>query len=205
MRGRKPIPTAFKLVTDNPGHRPLPEDEPKPPDDPIKCPPLLNKDSRKTWRWIVPILHEMGVATVIDVSTLTRYCDGNARLISLKQELATILNPNTKKRKLTARAEQYRVECHRWKAATIETAKGLVKFDDLQKKFVTHPYLKIEQVAYARMAAIEKDIDFELRSTREQMRRDEIEMGMTPSSRSRVKATPPAKEAENKKERFFSK
>ena len=42
-------------------------------------------------------------------------------------------------------------------------------------------------------------------TAKDMMMKDMIEMGMTPSSRSRVKATPPAKEAENKKERFFSK
>ena len=39
-RGRKPKPTALKVLEGNPGKRPLNENEPIPPKGSIKCPSL---------------------------------------------------------------------------------------------------------------------------------------------------------------------
>lgn len=203
LRGRKPVPTTLKLLRGNPGHRPPPPNEPIPPDLYPECPKHLGKEARRTWNRTVPVLYDMGVVKEINVAVLARYCEGNGQWVELKRELATIKSPETEKKGLTPRAEQYRIQHTRWKKATSETAKGLLKPGD-DGEFILNPYLKIEQAAYGLMSSIEKDIDFELRCVREQMRRDEIELGMTPSSQVRVKAEPRTlKEGEDLKGRFF--
>ena len=41
IRGRKPKPTALKLLEGNPGKRPINEHEPVPPKGTVKCPTWL--------------------------------------------------------------------------------------------------------------------------------------------------------------------
>jgi len=76
-RGRKPEPTALKLLRGNTGHRPMPDPEKEPKPDPTcpKCPTWLNKVAKAKWKEIVPQLHKMGVVTRIDRDILTLYCE----------------------------------------------------------------------------------------------------------------------------------
>ena len=46
-RGRKPKPTALKLLEGNPGKRPLNEHEPIPPTGKIRCPSWLEEEAKK--------------------------------------------------------------------------------------------------------------------------------------------------------------
>ena len=48
-RGRKPKPTAIKVLEGNPGKRPLNEHEPAPPKANIKCPTWLLPEAKKEW------------------------------------------------------------------------------------------------------------------------------------------------------------
>lgn len=75
MRGRKPIPTAMKILTGNPGHRPLPANEPQ--HDPLSCsdcPPELTAAARTEWDRIAPLLIDRGQVTVVDRAVLAGYC-----------------------------------------------------------------------------------------------------------------------------------
>ena len=47
VRGRKPKPTAIKLLEGNPGKRPLNESEPLPPQGQIKCPSWLLPEAKQ--------------------------------------------------------------------------------------------------------------------------------------------------------------
>jgi hypothetical protein len=60
MRGRRPLPTAIKELTGNPGKRPLNLDEPHPPKIIPKCPKHLDENARKKWRRISLELHRLG-------------------------------------------------------------------------------------------------------------------------------------------------
>jgi len=181
-------------------HRPPRTDEPKPPAAIPKCPKHLDKEAKKEWRRMVKELEPLGMLTRLDKAVLARYCQGSAKLAKLKEELNTIKNPEIEGT-LTVRAEQYRIEYARWNQARVETAKGLFKIEGT--KFIENPYLKVERQSFAQMMITENKIRMELRSIDEQMRRDEIEMGLTPSSRARVKVNPPPKQ-EDEKERFFN-
>lgn len=71
MRGRKPKPTALKVIQGNPGHRPLNHFEPKP--DPLErlTPPRhLRADARTIWRQLASELARCGLISKLDVHRL---------------------------------------------------------------------------------------------------------------------------------------
>lgn len=77
--GRRPTPTHLKLITGNPGHRPVePETEPRVsiarPDRPL----FLNADALREWDRIVPDLEMAGLLTRIDKAALAAYCSAYA-------------------------------------------------------------------------------------------------------------------------------
>lgn len=75
MRGRKPTPTAVKLLHNNPGRRPLNTDEPA--HDPIDttCPTeLTHPKARAEWARVIDALTSTGHVTTVDRATLIGYC-----------------------------------------------------------------------------------------------------------------------------------
>ncbi|MBE0428396.1 MAG: phage terminase small subunit P27 family [Thermoleophilia bacterium] len=50
MRGRKPKPTALRVIEGNPGKRPLKDNEPKPKPLLGGCPKHLTGDARQAWQ-----------------------------------------------------------------------------------------------------------------------------------------------------------
>lgn len=76
MRGRKPTPTALKVVRGNPGGRPLNEHEPKPPRaSPEKIPDWLSPQAREHWPEVAKQLADAGVLTDLDRPALAQYCE----------------------------------------------------------------------------------------------------------------------------------
>ena len=78
-RGRKPKPTALKLLEGNPGHRKLNEFEPKPPDNIPECPEWLEEDAKQEWNRLGKMLGEMGILTEVDMTAFAGYCQAYAR------------------------------------------------------------------------------------------------------------------------------
>jgi len=78
-RGRKPKPTALKVLEGNPGKRPLNANEPVPPKSTIKCPSWLLPDAKKEWKRLAPALEAMGVLTMADLTAFEGYCQAYAR------------------------------------------------------------------------------------------------------------------------------
>ncbi|WP_163195579.1 phage terminase small subunit P27 family [Clostridium thermarum] len=79
QRGRKPKPTALKILEGNPGKRPLNEDEPKPKKKAPKCPSWLDGEAKKEWRRMSKQLEAMGILTEIDMAAFAGYCQAYAR------------------------------------------------------------------------------------------------------------------------------
>lgn len=75
MAGRRPTPSALKLVTGNPGKRPLNKKEPKPRTRTPVCPPHLDAKGKAVWKKLCAILKRMGVLTEADGLALERLCD----------------------------------------------------------------------------------------------------------------------------------
>ncbi len=68
MRGRKPVPTALKVVRGNPGKRALNtrEAEPAPPAT-LTPPDWLAEDAKREWADKAPMLHRLGLLTEADL------------------------------------------------------------------------------------------------------------------------------------------
>lgn len=79
QRGRKPKPTALKVLEGNPGRRPLNDKEPQPEKRAPKCPPWLEPEAKKEWKRIAKILESMGILTQVDMTAFAGYCQAYAR------------------------------------------------------------------------------------------------------------------------------
>lgn len=75
MVGRKPKPTALKVLQGNPGKRPLNKREPKPPAGMPKCPTWLDGMARAAWLELAPLLEQTKVVTESDRKALELLCD----------------------------------------------------------------------------------------------------------------------------------
>ena len=73
MAGRKPKPTALKLVTGNPGKRPLNDHEPQPEAAIPEVPAHLSGEAKAEWDRIVIRLHPLGLLTDLDRAALAAY------------------------------------------------------------------------------------------------------------------------------------
>ena len=78
MRGRPPKPTRMKVLTGNPGKRPLNENEPRP--DPVvpDCPPELSPAAQREWARLVGELSSLNMITKLDRAALAAYCGAYA-------------------------------------------------------------------------------------------------------------------------------
>jgi len=88
MTGRRPIPTALKIATGNPGKRAINRGDakikagiPQPPDD-------VPDDVRRAWFTLCPLLFSMGVLTPADAIALERLCYCYAEVRQLEAEIA---------------------------------------------------------------------------------------------------------------------
>ena len=87
-RGRKPTPTALKLLHGNPGKRALPKNEPKPAPAIPSCPAHLDAGARREWRRITKELALLGMLTRCDRAALAAYCVAWSRWIAAEKEIA---------------------------------------------------------------------------------------------------------------------
>jgi P27 family predicted phage terminase small subunit len=78
-RGRKPKPTALKVLEGNPGKRPLNNNEPKPEKKAPRCPSWLEPEAKKEWKRMAKTLEAIGVLTQIDAAAFAGYCQAYAR------------------------------------------------------------------------------------------------------------------------------
>ncbi len=75
MPGRRPTPTALKLVTGNPGKRTLNKNEPKPRAKAPTCPAHFDAKGKAVWKKLCTLLKGMGVLTEADGFALERLVD----------------------------------------------------------------------------------------------------------------------------------
>jgi P27 family predicted phage terminase small subunit len=73
--GRRPQPTALKVLRGNPSKTRLNEDEPKPPQGPVTEPESLSNAASMVWQELAPIATAMGTLTVADVSAFATLCE----------------------------------------------------------------------------------------------------------------------------------
>ena len=74
-RGKKPKPTALKELAGKPGHRPLPESEPKPGPANLKIPRgRLPEDAKRLWKSLAKPLADVGVLRETDLPAFEMLC-----------------------------------------------------------------------------------------------------------------------------------
>jgi len=78
-QGRKPIPTALRVIRGNPGKRPLPKGEPKPTVGLPNPPDHLTAEAKREWWRMGRRLVKLGLMTEIDKAALAVYCQAWAR------------------------------------------------------------------------------------------------------------------------------
>ena len=82
--GRKPTPTALKLVKGNPGKRAINKKEPKPKREIPSCPAHLKDAAKVAWGRLSVMLDRIGVLTEADAYALERACACYAELLELQ-------------------------------------------------------------------------------------------------------------------------
>ncbi|MDP5306247.1 phage terminase small subunit P27 family [Paracoccus spongiarum] len=88
MRGRKPKPTALKLLEGNPGKRPISGQEPKPPSGAPTCPAHLSPTAKAEWKRLAGVLNGIGLLTRIDRAVMAAYCQSYGRWVEAERKLA---------------------------------------------------------------------------------------------------------------------
>lgn len=78
MRGRRPKPTRMKLLTGNPGKRPMNMHEPRPEPVVPDCPAELGPVARREWDRLASELGKLKLLTQLDRAALAAYCGAYA-------------------------------------------------------------------------------------------------------------------------------
>ncbi len=78
MRGRRPKPTRLKVLTGNPGKRPMNTHEPKPEPAVPECPNELGPVARAEWDRLAGELGKLKILTALDRAALAAYCGAYA-------------------------------------------------------------------------------------------------------------------------------
>ncbi len=89
MQGRKPTPTALKLIAGNPGKRALNKSEPTPTRAIPTCPEHLSATGKQAWDDLAVLLHGMCVLTEADGVALERLCDCYSDILACRELIAT--------------------------------------------------------------------------------------------------------------------
>ncbi len=86
--GRKPKPTHLKLVTGNPGRRPLPAVEAQAVPALPSPPPHLSDDAKVEWGRVSEELYKIGLLSGIDRASLAAYCQAYGRWAIAERAIA---------------------------------------------------------------------------------------------------------------------
>ena len=87
MRGRKPIPTRLKVLSGNPGKRPLNDREPTPMSGGPECPDWLDDEAKAEWLRVSAELQAMGLLSTADRSALAVYCTAWSRWVNAEAQV----------------------------------------------------------------------------------------------------------------------
>lgn len=86
--GTKPKPTHLKLVTGNPGKRPLPKAEAKVVPALPSPPPHLSDEAKVEWGRVSEALFKVGLLSHVDRAALAAYCQAYGRWVQAERAIA---------------------------------------------------------------------------------------------------------------------
>lgn len=89
MRGRRPKPTAIKVLAGNPGRRPVNKAEPHfhVPERTPSPPAFLSDSAAEIWRDLGKLLRDAGLFTVVDQYALAMFCAVAARWMEAERKV----------------------------------------------------------------------------------------------------------------------
>jgi P27 family predicted phage terminase small subunit len=87
MKGRKPTPTMLKVLSGNPGKRPLNEREPNAPQGVPTPPEWLDDEAKAEWERVSIDLAEMGLLSQADRPALAAYCVAWSRWVDAEAQV----------------------------------------------------------------------------------------------------------------------
>lgn len=93
MKGRKPKPSHLKLITGNPGKRPMNENEPPVPFERPSCPAHVSDKARETWGYVCGLLEGMGILSTVDAVAIEVLCEAYADFLAAGDELKALGSP----------------------------------------------------------------------------------------------------------------
>ena len=100
MRGRKPKPSALKILYGNPGKRPLNKNEPKPPPEIPDPPDHLDDVAKKEWSRITKLLSDLKLISQLDMAGVAAYCVAFSRWADAEKKVAKhgiiVMSPDKK-------------------------------------------------------------------------------------------------------------
>ncbi len=85
MRGRTPTPTNLKLLTGNPGKRPINMSTFSPEACVPRCPPMLGGEAKKEWTRITRELNRYHMIAEVDRGLLAMLCTSWARFVEAEK------------------------------------------------------------------------------------------------------------------------
>lgn len=93
--GRRPEPTAMRVLRGNPGKRPINTDEPKPPpaDPAMDIPPaeiVADATAAGEWARVVPILRQCGLISQSERAALVALCQQWSRYLAATDMIRTM-------------------------------------------------------------------------------------------------------------------
>jgi P27 family predicted phage terminase small subunit len=88
MRGRKPKPTALKVLEGNPGKRRYNAHEPKPVRGAPTCPSHLSPTAKAEWKRLIEQLVSLGMMSALDRAAFAAYCQTYGRWVEAERRLA---------------------------------------------------------------------------------------------------------------------
>lgn len=87
MRGRRPLPTAIRILEGNRGHRPIMADDVQPTAGPPEMPKGLSRVARREFRFMCKALGALGLLTIADGNALALYGEAVAQKEKALKEL----------------------------------------------------------------------------------------------------------------------
>jgi P27 family predicted phage terminase small subunit len=87
MKGRKPTPTMLKVLSGNPGKRPLNEHEPVAPQGVPEPPAWLDAEAKAEWDRVTADLAGMGLLSRADRPALTALCVAWSRWVEAEAQV----------------------------------------------------------------------------------------------------------------------
>jgi P27 family predicted phage terminase small subunit len=87
QRGFPPKPTVLELAQGRPGHRPINHLEPQPMACEPEMPRYLDREARREWKRLVPILLDMRVLSVADGIALANLCQAYSTLVAAQKAM----------------------------------------------------------------------------------------------------------------------